>query len=743
MSNQILLEQIIFPPKSLVNNKIYLFLYSLIKNIIIKPKKYNLNHLWIFINEINSKIIKVKNRQICVEYNTKNLLNIFDFVKNQNKIFAGDILEGILIIIFSSCFRIDTKDNFEKYIFFSKNEKENKLYKSGIFHITDWLITSQFVPQELQNLNNLLQIEDKYINDNNKLLKESPLYNLLFEIQKHKLNNLKEKNENKNIDKIIYKQNFENKKYYDDLFLEEEKNVKLIKLFLISVYIYYQTKNHSNMKYIKESSINGNKRSNNLAIIPFNFNMAEARLSNIFSNSVFATLKLDSRISEISLSNNFLEHNGFFDLAKSLIFNKNIEKCDMDDSLIKSYYLEYFHLGFGLYDNYTLKELNLSCNLINKDTEKYLVKVLSHLKGLRTLNLSVNNIKRGAASFFILLKQLFRQSEINLETLKLINCNLNNSSLYELSELLCSPYCKLKKLYLNINIIKDSISFLKKLKRNKSLEELHLNKTNINDNDITLIERVISNTHIQTLYLYNNLISNFDNLIRIIYRTKIINFVQDKKKENEIILKEQSFLENLDLSDNPIINKNVKGVNLICELKNKTCLSCLDLSHILKGNDPEKFEMDEEYENAVNNLSNEIKKNKDGYLKNIINKQKIDTEIDITSEEIKYLENNFLNKYDNEITEILKAQIKFQNPDKKIIYLKKTIKSLIYELSQNYSKIKDMLIIKDSKDKKEKINFDAYKKLENYLLQNILLKKAKINMKQNEEEKIERQLIII
>ena len=97
-----------------------------------------------------------------------------------------------------------------------------------------------------------------------------------------------------------------------------------------------------------------------------------------------------------------------------------------------------------------------------------------------------------------------------------------------------------------------------------------------------------------------------------------------KKKENEIILKEQSFLENLDLSDNPIINKNVKGVNLICELKNKTCLSCLDLSHILKGNDPEKFEMDEEYENAVNNLSNEIKKNKDGYLKSIINKQKID-----------------------------------------------------------------------------------------------------------------------
>ena len=198
-----------------------------------------------------------------------------------------------------------------------------------------------------------MQIEDKYINDNNKLLKESPLYNLLFEIQKHKLNNLKEKNENKYIDKIIYKQNFENKKYYDGLFLEEEKNVKLIKLFLISVYIYYQTKNHPNMKYIKESSINGNKRSNNLAIIPFNFNMAEARLSNIFSNSVFATLKLDSRISEISLSNNFLEHNGFFDLAKSLIFNKNIEKCDMDDSLIKSYYLEYFHLGFGLYDNYT------------------------------------------------------------------------------------------------------------------------------------------------------------------------------------------------------------------------------------------------------------------------------------------------------------------------------------------------------------------------------------------------------
>ena len=63
-------------------------------------------------------------------------------------------------------------------------------------------------------------------------------------------------------------------------------------------------------------------------------------------------------------------------------------------------------------------------------------KIIYHLKGLKTINLSCNDLKRGAVSFFVMLKELYRQGKTNLENLVLNKCGLDNSSLYELSELI-------------------------------------------------------------------------------------------------------------------------------------------------------------------------------------------------------------------------------------------------------------------------------------------------------------------
>ena len=567
-------KEINFPPKYIINDKIYLFLYSLIREIFL-GKKTPSKRLNNYINKINRAIIKFHTNYLNIEYNTKNLINIFSFIQTQNNVFASDILESILIIIFSSIYKSNNGKNFETLIYVDE-KGNNKLFKSGNYQIIDLFDYKKLIPEELQNLKNLLETEDKFEKDNiiNNSLKQSPIYNLLLEIQKYKYKFLFEKNK----DLIKELKNFENIKDYNELFTKQYFNKKLIRLFLISVYFYSYNKDYPLTNYTIEKIIK-DKTDNieYLSSIPYNYNLDSANLTTIFTNYIISPIKIEPKISELTISHNNIGFNGLFDIGKSLIFNKNIEKCYLNNSNIKFFYLEYINYGLGIFDNYNLKELDLSYNKINKDSEIYLSKLISHMKGLKKINLSMNNIKRGVASFFIMLKELYSKNKINLETLMLNECNLDISSFYELGELLKSPFCKLKKLYLNMNIIPDCINFFKKLKQNKSLEELYLNKTNINDNDINDIIKIILNTHIQTLYLYNNLISNLDDLIRIISTTKVVKYRESddeyiNNEYNSIIINEQTFLENLDLSNNFILNKNEHNVKLLQEIKNESNL---------------------------------------------------------------------------------------------------------------------------------------------------------------------------
>ena len=616
---------IIIPPKSIINDKIYLFLYSLISKIFIKDTKVNSHFLQNFINKINKNIIKAKSRYINIEYNSHNLKNIFLFIQHQNKFFTDDILEGILIIIFSSVYINNINYTLEN-IFMNK-KGDCKLFSSGNYEIIDLFESKKLIPEELHNLKELLELEDKYeIFSNNKILKDSPFYSLL--------NNFKYKNKNK----------------------------KLIRSFLISVYIYCNNKNSPLMQYINEKIIENKTYIKYLSSMPFNYDLSNAYLTNIFSNLIFSPIKIEPRINEISFSFNKLESNALFNLAKSLILNQNIKNCYLNESYIKPYDLYYFNRGFGIYDNYTLNEINLSCNDINKDSELYLSKLLSHLKGIKIINLSGNNLKGGLVSFFIMLKELYSHNETNLEILILDKCELDNSSFYELGELLKSPFCKLKKLYLNKNIIQDCDKFFKKLKQNKSIEELYLNSTNINDNDIDKIIRVIRNTHIQVLYLYNNLISDLDDIIRIIHTTKVIKLNSLKNEKNEFKSKvfiEQAFLENLDLSNNLIIHKNKEGVKLLLEIKDQTTLSCLDLSYILYEIDFNMIKKPNEYKNykdAVKQLSREIIKDKEIFINNKLEEKLVINDINSEIEKIKDLEIKYFSKYKEEIVNILKKK---------------------------------------------------------------------------------------
>ena len=462
MSKEIIKEQFLLPPKSVIKKEIYHFLLSLMEKIFLIPKNEKNSqkleeHLNNYLEKINKEIIKTNEKFINTEYSINNFKNIINFVKGQNRTLAGDILEGVLILIFSYAFETDKTNTFGEFIYKNldlgesdKKTYDYKLESSENFDLAKWFKKDLFMPQELKDLEALLKKDNKAVENSKKnALKNSPLYFLLLEIQKLKFLNVKEKNENKKIDQFIYRRNFKSKNILDKDFTNNFITNKIIRFFFISVFIYYQNKHSPLMKYIKEEKEHpieykykeGEEEKTTtenkfFAGIPFEYNLSEANLENKFANSVLSPGRIEPRIEQIIMSENNLEERGFFELSKILIFNKYIKKCSFDTSTIKSHYLDYLNLGLGIYDNTTLEELNLYYNNLTKDSSEYLAKIIYHLKGLKTINLSCNDLKRGAVSFFVMLKELYRQGKTNLENLVLNKCGLDNSSLYELSELI-------------------------------------------------------------------------------------------------------------------------------------------------------------------------------------------------------------------------------------------------------------------------------------------------------------------
>ena len=152
--------------KYMINKKIYIFLYYLIKAIFLKEQ--NTTHLQEITKQIkslcdyiNKNIIKNEKKFLSMDYNNSNLLNILKFIRMQNEKYAVEIYENLLIIIFSFAFETEKKNNFGKYIYNNlrsfKNNKNNKQNK--INELDSWIKKDKF--KELFNIyNNKVKIID-------------------------------------------------------------------------------------------------------------------------------------------------------------------------------------------------------------------------------------------------------------------------------------------------------------------------------------------------------------------------------------------------------------------------------------------------------------------------------------------------------------------------------------------------------------------------------------------------------
>ena len=547
-------------------------------------------------------------------------------------------------------------------IFILKKKKENKLntfQKENVFY------------NLLLVLYNEKYSNSKYIS-NKKFLSYINREEIDI-LNDEKYNNIKNENESSTTlldnekSSSIYSKDF----YNHELGKGIKSSISITRSFFISVYIYYQNKYSPLMKYIHKSQDKENIKKD-LAVIPFAYDLTGAVIESQYAGIIMAPARIEPRMSELIMVQNLLREKGIFELSKVLIFNRKLKLVDYHTSAIKSFQIDSLNKGLGLFDIFNIEELNISYNYMKEDSEDSLANILSHLKGLKTINLSSNDLKNGIASFFIVLNKLYREKKINLENLILNKCLLDDVAFYELGELLKSKYCKLKNLYLNMNNIPSNINFFKKLKKNKSLTEIYFNKSNIGKNDSNNVMRTISNANVEYLYLYKNKFNDFDDCLRMLYRTRLVLADEEKKENGGKILRGESSLYNIDLSNNDYYTKNIEQIKLIEKIIEESTLYCIDISHILYGNDPNRvltLKEKNDYQNYVLKFKDNLEEKRKEYI-HIIEEIHSHEYYNEKLKEVK--KEKFFDEIENEINDIIK-----DDNSRYPIFLKERAKQII------------------------------------------------------------------
>ena len=689
----------------IIDNSIFNFIYVLLKNIFLKSgKSEEILNKWI--QKINKYIIKSEKNYINLDYSISNFNNIMNFIKSQNNVYAAEILEYILIKIFAEVIEVNQDKTINSYIYNNLNKIRNDK------NYLNWFHQEKFKPRELNNLKQIIDKEDilSFHNSpfcyliyrinyekfnlikisqekNNKIIKyifndcipEQTILDNIYESTKNKEKNIFDEDLTENSIMYIYS-NFKQKNKSDNI----KVYVENIKSFLYSVFIYYQTKNSPLINYGIEE-----KDSENMTKVPYSYNLIGAYVEGRYAKTIISPIRIEKKISNVLLGQNNLREMGMFELGKTLVFNKNINSLELNLSLLYHHYLDYLILGMGIFRNNSMQVLNLSSNYLKGNIEKNLRKIIHKFKGLKILNISSNEIKDGLSPFFIVLKRLFQKNEINIEVLILNNCYLDDSSFYELGELLKSKFCKIKKLYLLRNNISKIIPFLKKIKKNKILTDLFIGETNICNKDINDINKIISNSGIKNLNMHKNNISNFKEALRILNRTRIVNKNIDEKN-GKLIEKSNSILKSIDISNNQIFNKNIIYIKLLKEISEKTTLFLLDFSKVLYENFPvlfKKTSKNKNYRNEVDNFVNNLSEKKKKYKELIIKLRNL--EIDMKRLNKEQFDCDIFHDMENNISRIIKDK-KAKFP----LYLREIAIKLIKDYDNGINENDEEMVIK-------------------------------------------------
>ena len=663
------------PPKTIINKQNYYFLYSLLKSIFIYDTG-NLKKQREKLDNISNKIKNIHKIVLNREYSKANFENIIKYAKFQNLIYAGEILENILLRIFTSIMYIPQNETINKYIYyhlqniFAIKSKDKEKQKEEIDFIQNFIAYDSLFPDELKNKKIFFQpyeivptileyfialvykLKIDSIKSNQKMCKNQyhKISNNLYYNSSNNTDNKEEKNLIKN--GIIEFENIINHiiDYYKD---DSNKILKtnIISYFFFTLFVNYQTTNNRLMKFYKD-----NKNINKFASVPYEYNMIGAVMKGFYSILISSPMRQDNRIKIISMMENDLGELGMAELGKTIVFNPNIKILNYNKNRLYSYYLFYLNQASKIFINNSIEEINVYNNFFKDDIDDYLCDTLKKFKNLKILNLSSNKIGSGLTKFFNLLKLLYRQKKSKLEKLNINKTSLDSSSIYELCQLLKNKYCKLKSLYLNINYMNDYDvePILEAIKKNNSLKEVYLSRNFIGNISTEKIGKAISRFHdsLEVLYLNQNEIRSNENLLRIASRTKVIYSKEEDRNKVFIDLDSNPILKNLDLSKNGVNYRNKEQVLIFNQILNDTYLSCLDYSVTLMNLDSKGISSNEKYNKEIESLKTKLDCIKD-------DRNKLFEYI----EEMKFIQNKYDDKFERyieneEIIDILVETIK-------------------------------------------------------------------------------------
>ena len=176
-------KNIINDSKLLIDRNIYKLLFKLFYHIFLKSdesfpedKLQKINEI---IRKLNINCIKKEKEKLAIltkEYSNNNFINIIKFVKHQNCLYAGEIIENILIIIFSFAFKTGKENSFGKYIY----NNISKLKDKKNYDIVNWFIREKIF-DKISNLKELLK-NDIFERNFKTKIQEEPIFDLLFYI---------------------------------------------------------------------------------------------------------------------------------------------------------------------------------------------------------------------------------------------------------------------------------------------------------------------------------------------------------------------------------------------------------------------------------------------------------------------------------------------------------------------------------------------------------------------------------
>ena len=197
--------------KLLIDRNIYRFLFELLQFIFIKDNKQEIikKKIEFNIKKINNNWINNKEDYIDLVYSKKNLINIVKFVKQQNYLYTGEIIENILIIIFSFAFKTGKENIFCKYLYIDIA----KLKQSNEELFDNWF-NKNMLNEEFKNLTKLLRDEAKMKNKKINTIPDKPIFNFLLEIYEEKYNRKKKEKIMNYLNRRIF--DFNNKKIQED-----------------------------------------------------------------------------------------------------------------------------------------------------------------------------------------------------------------------------------------------------------------------------------------------------------------------------------------------------------------------------------------------------------------------------------------------------------------------------------------------------------------------------------------------